>query len=418
MVTCLINGEVHTPLEMIRPGTVIVQDERIVAVGSTERLPPPPGAEVIDVAGRIVLPGLLDLHFYGCGGVALADRATIADDLRAIAGMLPRWGVTGFLISPQAADHGTLLGHLRAIAEAIEALRREPAGAVPLGIHQEGPYLSPARKGAFPAGWLQEPSVEAAEAILDAAHGHIRVMTLAPELPHAREVARLLRQQGVLPSLGHSAADYETAREALQADFPLVTHVFDAMTGLHHREPGAAGAVLDSTAATALLINDGLHVHPAVVRLLARTLGPERLVLVTDAMEAAGLGDGEYRLLGQQVTVRGGEARLADGTLAGSILTMNQAVVNARKFASLEWGQAARMATLNPARLLGDTGRGALLPGHRADLTILAGDAGSVWLTLVGGEMAYTAERTISSSTENTLIGSPGTTEPVRPSWM
>jgi N-acetylglucosamine-6-phosphate deacetylase len=153
------------------------------------------------------------------------------------------------------------------------------------------------------------------------------------------------------------------------------------------------GAVLDSTATTAFLINDGLHVHPAVVRLLVRVLGQERLVLVTDAMAAAGMGDGEYRLLGQRVFVRSGEARLADGTLAGSVLTLNQAVVNARKFAGLGWGQAARMATLNPAHLVGmDIRRGALLPGYRADLTILVGDDGDVWLTMVGGEVAYWAD--------------------------
>jgi len=384
-----VNGEVYTPLEAIRPGTVLVENDRIVAVGPPERLDPPAGAEVIDVEGRVVLPGLIDLHFYGCGGIALTNEATVADDLRAIAGLLPRWGVTGFLISPMAADHETLLRHLRAIADAVDSLQREPAGAAPLGIHQEGPYLNPARKGAFRADWLREPSVAEVEAYLDAARGHVRIMTLAPELPRAREVARLLRRRGVLPSLGHSDADYERARGALQANFPLVTHVFNAMTGLHHRQPGVAGAALDSTAATALLINDGLHVHPAVVRLLVRALGPERLALVTDAMEAAGLGDGEYHLLGQKVFVRDGEARLAGGTLAGSVLTLNRAVVNAREFAALSWGQATRMATLNPARLLGlGAQRGALLPGYQADLTILSAD-GQVWLTAIGGKIAY-----------------------------
>lgn len=386
---CIVNGQVYTPQEEIWPGTVIVKNDRIAAVGAAEILEPPAGAKVIDAEGRIVLPGLIDLHFYGCGGVALTDEAAIADELRTIAGMLPQWGVTGFLISPMAADHETLLRHLSAIAGAIETLQTHPAGAVPLGIHQEGPYLNPARKGAFREDWLREPTIEAVEAYLDAAQGHIRVMTLAPELPSARAVARLLNRRGVLPSLGHSNTDYETAHDALQADFPLVTHVFNAMTGLHHRRPGVVGAVLDSATATALLINDGIHIHPAVVRLLVRVLGTERLVLVTDAMEAAGLGKGEYHLLGQKVLVRGGEARLADGTLAGSVLTLNRAVANARAFANLSWGQAARMTTLNPARLLRlDAQRGALQPGYRADLTILDTD-GCVWLTLVGGRIAH-----------------------------
>ena len=365
-----VNGEVHTPLETIQPGAVIVDKGWIARVGWSERLEPPAGAEVIDVGGRVVLPGLIDLHLYGCGGVSLTDDATSTDDLCTIAGMLPRWGVTGFLISPMAADHETLLSRLRAVAEAVERRREEQVGAVPLGIHLEGPYLNPARRGAFPGDWLREPSLDEVEAYLDAAQGHVRVMTLSPELPNAREVAQFLRRQGVLPSLGHSVADYETARDALRTDFPLVTHVFNAMTGLHHRQPGVVGAVLDSTAVSAGLINDGIHVHPAVVRLLVRVLGPERLVLVTDAMAAAGLGDGEYQLLGQRVFVQGGEARLAGGTLAGSLLTLDRAVVNARRFTGLGWGQVARMATLNPARLLGlDTprgGRGALLPGYRA----------------------------------------------------
>jgi N-acetylglucosamine-6-phosphate deacetylase len=385
---CLVNGQVYTPLEAIRPGTVIVDNDRIAAVGPSEHLVLPGGAEVIDVEGRVVLPGLIDLHFYGCGGVALTGEATIAEDLRAMSRMLPQWGVTAFLISPLAADHQTLLRHLRAIADAIDWLHRVPAGAVPLGIHLEGPYLNPARRGAFRADWLRMPSIEEVETYLDAARGHLRVMTLAPELCHSREVARALHQRGVLPSVGHSDADYETALDALQTDFALVMHVFNGMTGLHHRQPGVVGAVLDSRAATALLISDGIHVHPAAVRLVVRVLGAERLVLVTDAMMATGLGEGEYHFLGQEIHVRGSEARLVDGTLAGSVLTLNRAVANAREFAGLSWGQAARMATLNAARVLGLADqRGALLPGCRADLTVLAED-GHAWLTLVGGKIA------------------------------
>jgi len=212
---------------------------------------------------------------------------------------------------------------------------------------------------------------------------------LAPDLPQSRSVARHLRQMGVLASLGHSNASYEEATSALSEDFPLVTHVFNAMSGLHHRRPGAVGAILGSERAIGMLICDGIHVHPAAVKLLFRMLGPHRLILVTDAMPGAGLGDGVYRLLGQQVTVKEGKATLPDGAIAGSVLTMDRAVANMQTFTGCSLTEALKMATLNPAEALGLGHRkGRLAPGHDADIVVL-GEQGQSRLTMVRGEIVW-----------------------------
>ena len=387
------NGCIYTPARTFAPGVVTIEGERIRAVGSPQDITVPPGAEVINAGGRAVGPGFMGIHFYGCGGIApsagsgqaLTALETIRAALARTAARLPRWGTTSFLISPMARPGDELRAHLSAIAECVG--RTE--GAELLGIHLEGPYLNPQRRGAFRKEWLREPDPDEARSYLDAAQGHIRLVTMAPELPRADEVARLFRQEGALPSLGHSTASYEAARRALDGDFSLVTHCFNAMTGFHHRQPGVVGAVLDSETATAMFICDGVHIHPVAVRLLVKVLGIDRLALVTDAIPGAGLGNGTYVMLGQSVTVREGRATLPDGTLAGSVLTMDRAVANVQAFTGLTLQEALKMATVNPARVLDlDHRKGRLAPGYDADIVVLEED-GRPWLTMARGRVVY-----------------------------
>ncbi len=388
----ITNGTLYTPRERIPNATLLIDGAKIHALGANYKLQitnhklRTTGYETkIDACGLAILPGLLDLHTFGCLGAQLTTPERAADELGAIARNVTRFGVTGFLISPPMGDTDFIARMLTALADAIP---RPRGGARCLGIHLEGPYLDPEQRGAFPREVLRAPDVDEMRCWLDAARGFIRIVTLAPNLPHARAVATFLRARGVVASLGHSNTDYETARAALtpRGEFSLVTHIFNAMTGLHHRAPGVVGAALESDA-TAMLIDDGLHVHPTVVKMLLRAKTTERVILVSDAIAGAGLQDSEFELFGQRVFVRAGRATLANGTLAGSVLTLNRAVVNARQFGEIAFGDAVAMATLNPARVLGLASRGELRAGADADVTVLNEETGEVLLTMVGGEV-------------------------------
>jgi N-acetylglucosamine-6-phosphate deacetylase len=295
--------------------------------------------------------------------------------------------VTGFLCTVAAPDADSLR---RLVSRYVERFEEETqSGARPLGLHLEGPFLNEEKRGAFDAAWLREPTLAEAEAVLDAGQGWIRQVTLAPELPGVEEIAARFRGEDVVVSLGHTNADFETARSALRADFTHVTHTFNAMKGFHHREPGVFGAIMTSRAVTAELIADTVHVHPGAMEMLLRCLGPDRVVLVTDAMAGAGLADGAYDLVGQRVTVQDGKATLADGTMAGSVATMDTCVGNLPREVGVPLADAVRMASLNPARVLNmaDT-LGTLEVGKRADLTVIDRDV-NVKLTVVGGEIVY-----------------------------
>lgn len=262
-------------------------------------------------------------------------------------------------------------------------------GAVPLRLHLEGPYLSLEKKGAFNPAWLHPPTAAEAQSLLDAGQGWIRQVTIAPELPNAQAVAALFRQQGVVVALGHTNSDYELASAALRGNFTHVTHTFNAQRGFQHREPGALGAVLASEHVTAELIADTIHVHPAAMRVLLRCLGTDRVVLITDAMAAAGLGDGTYSLVGHTVTVKDGVAREVDGTIAGSSVTLDTCVRNMNQKVGASLPDAVKMASLNPARAMGLAERyGRLAVGWDANLIVI--DEGvNVHLTMVQGRIVH-----------------------------
>jgi len=383
---CMVNGTVYTPTEVIPGGAITIEGGIIQTVGSADAVALPEQVERIDANGGSVIPGFIDLHFYGCGGHALSQVGRIAEDLAAISDMLPRWGTTSYLISLEISDPPTLMRALEATADAIAA---QQGGAQPLGIHLEGPFLDPRKPGAFPPEVLRAPDVDEVENYLRAAKGYIRLVTLAPNLPGSRMVARQLAEAGVLSSLGHTDASYEEAASALSGDFSLVTHIFNAMSGLHHRRPGVVGAALTSDKAMVMLICDGIHVHPAAVQMLFRVLGPDRLVLVTDAMSGTGLGDGVYQLFGQRVTIKDGKATLSDGTIAGSVLTMHRAMTNVQDFTGCALADALRMVSLNPASVLGlARNKGRIAPGCDADVVVLDRQ-GRPQLTLVRGEIVW-----------------------------
>ena len=337
--------------------------------------------------GGIAIPGLINIHVHGGHGVSFGI-GQLRENLESYSKWVVGNGVTGFLLSITGPDHDYISGTIIAYAEILDQVKEWP-GAIPLGLHLEGPYLNKERHGAFNPDWIRNPDPEEIQHYIEVGKGWIKHVSMAPELDHAQEVAAFLADNGIKVSLGHSNTDYETASAALRGDFNHVTHTYNAQSGLHHRAPGVVGAVLSSEKITAELIGDTFHVHPAAMQILYRCLGPDRIILITDAMAGAGLPDGEYELLNQKVTVRSGKATLPDGTIGGSTATMISAVRTLVNEAGIPLQHALRMATINPAKLIGVESRmGSIQNGKEGNLVILDKDL-SVKKTFVKGNLVY-----------------------------
>ncbi len=337
-----------------REATLWVQGGKVVQIQSGLD----PKADIC-TAG-FISPGWIDLQLNGAYGFDFStDGRTVAE----VAWRLPETGVTAFLPTVITSPWEAYPCRLREIGEAL----RLSGGARPLGVHLEGPYLNPVKKGAHTAGFLRPP--DAVEA-LGLADESVRLVTLAPELPGALDVIRRLKSRGIVVSAGHSNATCEEADGGFEAGIGFVTHLFNAMSGLGHRDPGLPGAALASGVPCGF-IADGVHTHPSVMKLVYRAKGPDGIVLVTDAMEAMGMPAGKFRLSDREVQVDRHSARLADGTLAGSILTMDQAVRNAVRFTGCLPAEAFRMASTTPAQVLGLEDKGKIFIGADADLVVL-----------------------------------------------
>ena len=387
MSLILHGGDLHTPNSVVPDGAVLVRDGRIAAVGPVRNVAPPPSEHVerIDVRGGIIAPGFVDLQVNGAAGVLFTQEPT-AEAIDAMAAALPQFGCTSFLPTLLSCSEDMTR---RALAAAAKACAGRPAGAQVLGVHMEGPFLAPDRAGAHDRRLLRPPSTADLARWLETSNGSLRLLTLAPELPGASEVIREAVRFGMTVAVGHTSATYDDTAKAADLGALLVTHLFNATGGLAAREPGVVGAALVLDALSAGIIADGIHVHPAVVRAVVRAKGPERTVLVTDAMPPVGAAAQEFSLLGRRVTVHDGACRLTDGTLAGSTLTMDQALRNVIEWTDLPLHDALGMATLLPARLIGaDASKGSLEAEKDADVVVMDRDL-RVRLTLVGGRVAY-----------------------------
>ncbi len=324
----------------------------------------------VDLKGSLLGPGWIDIHVHGARGHDVMDGSRQA--LSAISDFKLQQGVTGFLATPLTAGPEKLARVLKNIRK----YTRENPGSNLLGVHLEGPFLNREKAGAQNPEHIRNFSREIFQRWLDILGKSLKIVTLAPERPGAGELLEILQQKGIVAAAGHTRADYETMQQAFSRGLSHASHLFNGMLGLHHRQPGTVGAFLDSSQVTVELIADGIHLHPAILRLTTRVKPREKVILVTDAMRAAGMPEGRYELSGLEVEISGGEARLVDsGQQAGSTITMKEAVKKIFQETELTLPEAWRLASLNPAEKIGLAERtGSLAAGKRADLIIMSPD--------------------------------------------
>ncbi len=376
-MTVLSGGRLVAGDRVLASGWVRVEGDRIAEVGDGE--PPgdaraadhdvdtgPASGSHVDLAGAWLVPGFVDIHVHGGGGASfcVADPA----QARRAAEFHRAHGTTTIIASLVTASAPDLLTSVRMLADLVD-------GNVIAGIHLEGPYLASTRCGAHDPALLRPPDLDELGALLDAGRGTIRQVTIAPELPGAPEAITRLADAGVVAALGHTDATYEQARAGVDAGGTLATHLYNGMRPVHHREPGVVTAALGDPRVAVELINDGVHLHPAIVQDAFARAGADRVALVTDAMTAAGVGDGEYDLGGQRVVVTDGIARLGDGgAIAGSTLTMDVALRRTVHDGGVSIVDAVRAAATTPARVLGLDDVGTIEPGQLADCVVLNPD--------------------------------------------
>lgn len=360
--TYIINGQVYID-HTFQKKTIYIQDGTINLLEADCQT----SGTVFDAAGRRIVPGFIDIHTHGAVGVDINGAS--AEDLEKIGKFFAKNGTTSWLASILTDTEEQTS---RAISQCIEYQASAGKGAQLLGIHLEGPFLASEFKGAMPEHLLKKGSADLAASYQRQANGNIRYITVSPEVEGVLELIPKLRELGIVVAMGHSGADYDTAMAAIQAGTAACTHTFNAMAPLHQHRPAIIGAALESDVYCEMIC-DGLHLHPAIVRLLWKTKGPQRLVAITDSIMAAGLPDGNYHLGVNQVVVEKGDAKLAsDGTRAGSTLTQDRALRNLLSFTGLSLEEILPVLTENPAKLIGVYDRkGSIEDGKDADLVVL-----------------------------------------------
>src|ERR687898_2186263 len=375
-----LRGRIVTDYE-VWPGGAILLGEGSIADASPDDSLVAEAGEVHDHLESLILPGFVDLQVNGAFGV---DVASESERLPELSTALLSTGTTSYLPTVISSPEDLYEEALPAIGAS------SGSGAEALGVHLEGPFISMQKRGAHAAAHVARPDTELLAHLLDL--GPVRMITLAPELEDADRLISLAANRGVVVSAGHSDVAFEPAYDALDGQVAGVTHLFNGMSAMHHREPGLPGAAFAHPRAVCGLIPDGLHVHPEMVGLAFRMLGPDRIYLTTDAIAAAGMPDGEYSLASRTVYMEGGVPRLGSGPIPGRVLTMDQVFSNILAFTGCTLPEAARMTATTPARLVGEGRRkGRLVPGYDADLAVLGADL-SVEAVWRAGEAAYEKE--------------------------
>ncbi|QDA74004.1 N-acetylglucosamine-6-phosphate deacetylase [Listeria seeligeri] len=361
--------------------TVIIEKNIIKEVLPNDKFTPEDYSEeqIFDGNGQLLIPGMIDVHIHGANNYDMMDGST--ESIQAVSMACAETGCTSFLVTSVSSSLEDLIQMIRQTKKVIG----KEKGAKIAGIHLEGPYLNIEKKGMQNPAFLRHPDLKEMAEIFDEADGLIKMVTIAPELPGGIELIEFLKKRGVVVAIAHSNATYEEAQNAFEKGASHITHCFNAMPTIHHRSPGLVTAALENDSISVQTIVDGVHLHPGIVRLIHKIKGPDKVVLTTDALQAMGVGDGEYIFGGHQVTVKEGIARLQDGTLASSTVTMNKSLRLSTEF-GINLQDSIQMATSTPATILGMEKFGRIEDGYIADLVLLD-DKFEVQNTWINGEI-------------------------------
>lgn len=376
----LIHVRIATETGCIDNGSLLIENGRITTV--YEDAPVfPDGTLIVDGLGKLLIPGMVDVHIHGANGYDMMDGTTRS--IQEVSKACAATGCTSFLATSVTSELEALLHMI----DNVKQVMGGEEGALIAGIHAEGPYLNVNRKGMQNEAYLRHPDLAEMGMILERAGSTIRMVTVAPELPGGMEMVSFLHKSGIVVAVAHSDATYEEAKEAFRLGASHITHCFNGMRPIHHRDPGLVVAAFEEPKVTLQAIVDHVHLHPAIVRMMHRMKGPEGMVLITDALQAMGLGDGEYEFGGHQVRVQDGIAQLHDGTLASSTVTMNEALRNTVEL-GIPLSEAVRMASTTPADVLGLDSKGRIAKDMDADLVLLDSNFDVEW-TMIGGRVVY-----------------------------
>lgn len=378
MYTILQNVELVLPNKILPFVHVGIKNGKIVKMDTTP-ISTHKQYQQIDCKGHRLIPGMIDVHIHGANGFDIMDGRE--ESIQEVSRTCASTGCTSFL----ATSVSSTIEDLLAMIDSVKRVVGHEVGAKIAGIHLEGPYLNPIRKGMQNENYLRHPDIEEMKMIFKEAGSLIKMVTIAPELPGGMELISFLKEQGVIISIAHSDATYEEAKKAFEAGASHVTHCFNGMRPIHHRDPGIVVAAFEEEHVSLQAIVDHIHLHPAIIRLMHRSKGAEGIVLITDALQAMGMGDGNYIFGGHHVTVTNGVARLHDGTLASSTVTMNEALQYTVE-TGISLTDAVQMASTTPARILDLQQKGAIAVGMDADLVLLD-DAFQVQWTMIDGQI-------------------------------
>lgn len=384
MSFAITNIDIITPFRILEKGTVVIDGKKISSIGGPKEIHIPKAMKVYDGEGMMLTPGFIDLLVHGGGGYGFADMSVEA--VEHISEFFFSHGTTGMLAALYSKPEKDMIADVSRIAEFC---RTSKGSKNVWGIHLEGPFINRDLHGAMKADYLWQPSAKGWQKLFEASQGYVRLMTIAPELPGVEEVMRAAAKNDVVLSIGHSSANYQEVLSAIDNGAAHVTHMFNAMRPFHHREPGVVLAALLHNELKVELIADGVHVHPAVMKLIYKIKGDGGILLITDSIRASGMPDGEYTFMDQKIYVKGKRAYLANKTLAGSTLTMEKAVKNMVQLVDVPLTDAVRMASLNGAKVLGlSHHKGIIAVGKDADLTVLDKEF-EVQLTVFEGSVKY-----------------------------
>ena len=384
--TLFISDYCYTPRRRIVNATILCKNEKITAIGNASAFSANPDMVVYDLRGTYAVPGFIDTHIHGAGGFDSSTADEEAEDFRLMCKTLAGHGVTSFLPTIVSRPPDRLLA---SISSFINLLRNNHVGADPLGIRLEGPYISKVKHGSQNESYIRPIDLGELKEIIATGKGEIKIMTFAPELDNSIKLIEILKENDIIPSMGHTMADEATVIKAIDAGATHCTHVCNGMPVLHHRSVGIAGVALTDDRVTVEIILDGYHIHPRMIDIVCRTKPKNKIIGVSDAIQGAGLKDGTYHLGKTQIKVTNGRAVTNDGTIAGTTLTLERGWNHLVSYSQLDIKDAAACLTMNPASLLNLKKHGELRPGRNADIAFFNTSNNKAVLTVRNGKIIY-----------------------------